>query len=428
MTRRPLEGIRVADLSMMWAGPFATKLLAEMGADVLKIESPSAWDNIRTLIPFPNDPLPWNASYYFNTYNRQKRSVTLDLAQDAGRDVFLRLLAHCDVLVENYRADVLDNLRIGYDVLRAANPSLVVVSMAGFGKTGEDRSLVGFGPVIEMMSGLTSLTGYGDDGIPYKCGVSYGDPVGGQMAAAAAVLGLLQRRRTGTGTVIDLAQRETGAAMAGEAFVAASRTGTDQAQWGNRDPRLAPQGCYRCVDQDMARWEGTATPPVPGTEEQWVVIAARTDEEWRALAGLVGRVDLADLDLAERQRRHDELDVTIGAWTRTRDAAEVVAAVRGVGATAGRVHDTVSVHDDPQLVARGYWSTLPHPQMPDGWRQPVSAWHRVGGDRALSARAPLFGEHTRAVLAELLGLSDAELDALAAAAVIGDAPINPGVG
>ncbi len=428
MTRRPLDGIRVADLSMMWAGPFATKLLAEMGADVLKIESPSAWDNIRTLIPFPNDPLPWNASYYFNTYNRQKRSVTLDLAQDAGRDVFLRLLAHCDVLIENYRADVLDNLGIGYDVLRAANPSLVVVSMAGFGKTGEDRSLVGFGPVIEMMSGLTSLTGYGDDGIPYKCGVSYGDPVGGQMAAAAAVLGLLQRRRSGTGTVIDLAQRETGAAMAGEAFVAASRTGVDQDQWGNRDPRLAPQGCYRCADQDLRRWEGTATPPVPGTEEQWVVIAARTDGEWRALAHLIGRDDLAALDLAARRARHDELDAAIAAWSRTRTAVDVVDAVRAAGATAGRVHDTVSVHDDPQLVARDYWATFPHPQMPHGWRQPAAAWHRVGEDRALRARAPLFGEHTRAVLSDLLGLTDVELDALADAAVIGDAPINPGVG
>ncbi len=428
MTRLPLDRVRVADLSMMWAGPFATKLLAEMGADVLKIESPSAWDNIRTLIPFPSDPEPWNASYYFNTYNRQKRSVTLDLAQDAGRDVFLRLLAHCDVLVENYRADVLDNLGIGYDVLRAANPQLVIVSMAGFGKTGEDRSLVGFGPVIEMMSGLTSLTGYGDDGIPYKCGVSYGDPVGGQMAAAAVVLGLMQRRRTGTGSVIDLAQRETGAVMAGEAFVAASRDGTDQLQWGNRDPRLAPQGCYRCADQDLSRWVGTATPPVPGTEEQWVVVAARTDAEWRALAQLIGRADLADLDLATRQQRHDELDAVLTAWTRPRSADDVVAAVRGAGATAGRVHDTVSVHDDPQLAARGYWSTFPHPHMPRGWRQPVSAWNRAGEDRGLRARAPLFGEHTRVVLTELLGLTDAELDDLAAASVIGDAPINPGVG
>ncbi|MBM3683325.1 MAG: CoA transferase [Actinobacteria bacterium] len=428
MTRLPLDGMRVADLSMMWAGPFATKLLAEMGADVLKIESPSAWDNIRTLIPFPADSEPWNASYYFNTYNRQKRSVTLDLAQDAGRDVFLRLLAHCDVLVENYRADVLDNLGIGYDVLRAANPQLVIVSMAGFGKTGEDRSLVGFGPVIEMMSGLTSLTGYGDDGIPYKCGVSYGDPVGGQMAAAAVVLGLMQRRRTGTGTVIDLAQRETGAAMAGEAFVAASRHGTDQPQWGNRDPRLAPQGCYRCADQDLTRWEGTATPPVPGTEEQWVVVAARTDAEWRALARLVGRDDLAGLDLATRQQRHDELDEVLAAWARQRTAADVVAEVRAAGATAGRVHDTVSVHDDPQLAARGHWSTFPHPHMPDGWRQPVAAWHRVGEDRGLRARAPLFGEHTRTVLTELLGCTADELDELAAASVIGDAPINPGVG
>ena len=138
MKRLPLEGVRVADLTMMWAGPFATKLLAEMGAEVLKIESPSAWDNIRTLIPQPGVAEPWNSSYYFNTYNRDKRSVTLDLAQDRGREVFLRLLAHCDVLVENYRADVLDKLGLSEAVLREARPDLVIVSMAGFGKTGSE--------------------------------------------------------------------------------------------------------------------------------------------------------------------------------------------------------------------------------------------------------------------------------------------------
>ncbi len=428
MKKLPLEGVRVADLTMMWAGPFATKLLGEMGADVLKIESPSAWDNIRTLIPFLDDAEPWNCSYYFNTYNRGKRSVTLDLAQDAGREVFLRLLAHCDVLVENYRADVLDKLGIGYDVLQAANPNLVIVSMAGFGKTGADRDLVGFGPVIEMMSGLTSLSGYGDDGVPYKCGVSYGDPVGGMAAAGAVALGLIQRRRTGAGCVIDLAQREAAATLAGEAFAYASLRGENQPQRGNRDERFAPAGVYRCVDRDVSAWADTAVPAAPGTEQQWIVVAARTDAEWTALADTLGRADLAGLTFEERVDRHDELDGLISAWTRPQRAADAVEVLSAAGVPAGRVLDTVDLHDDPHLAARGYWSTLPHPKMPDGWKQPSPAWRFVEANPQLRLRSPLFGEHTEAVLRDLLGLSDGELATLREAAVIADAPINPGVG
>ena len=119
MKTRPLEGVRVADLSMMWAGPYATKVMAEMGAEVIKVESPRAWDNIRTLIPEPGAPEPWNTAFYFQEYNRQKKSVVLDLAEPAGRDAFLRLVAQCDVLIENYRADVMDKFDLGYDVVRA---------------------------------------------------------------------------------------------------------------------------------------------------------------------------------------------------------------------------------------------------------------------------------------------------------------------
>src|SRR5580704_9795794 len=137
--RLPLEGVRVADLTMMWAGPYATKLLAEMGAEVIKVESPRAWDNIRTLIPQPGVLDPWNSAYYFNEYNRDKRSVVLDLADPRGRDAFLRLVRHCDVVIENYRADVLENLSLGYDELRKVRPDVILVSMAAFGKSGSDQ-------------------------------------------------------------------------------------------------------------------------------------------------------------------------------------------------------------------------------------------------------------------------------------------------
>ena len=199
MKKLPLDGVRVLDLTMMWAGPYATRMIGEMGAEVIKIESPKAWDNIRTLMPrteVVEDP--WNSAFYFAEYNHNKKSVTLDLAVEAGRDAFLKLVANSDVLIENYRADVMGKLGLTDEVLFAANPSLVLVSMAGFGKTGGDKDNVGYGPIIEMMSGLMSLSGYEPDA-PQKTGISYGDPVAGLAAVGAVALGVIKKRRTGAG-------------------------------------------------------------------------------------------------------------------------------------------------------------------------------------------------------------------------------------
>lgn len=417
-TAAPLAGVRVLDLTMMWAGPYATKLLAEAGADVIKIESPRAWDNIRTLVrQDPSIADPWNSAYYFNEYNHSKRSLTLDLAQEAGRQVFLRLVAGADVVIENYRADVLDNLGLGYDVLRAANERIVLVSMAGFGKTGPLARHVGFGPIIEMMSGLMSLTGYGDDGIPVKTGVSYGDPVGGTSAVAAVALALLQRDRTGSGCHVDLAQREAAAVLAGPAFAQASLglgpdgddDGGGPTHWGNRHPDLAPQGCYPAAGDDA-----------------WVVVSARQDADWRALAAAIGRPDLADLTLPERRAAHDDLDGAIGAWTAGRPADVAAAEFQAAGVPAAAVVDTLAIHDDPQLVARGFWRQVPNPKMRP-YRQSGPTWRFADAPAHEMRRSPWFGEHNSEILTEL-GLSDAEQAALADAQVIADAPVNPSVG
>lgn len=409
MKRLPLEGIRVADLTMMWAGPYATRLLAEMGADVVKVESPRAWDNLRTL--FPNDaPEPWNAAFYFNDYNRDKRSLTLDLARPRGRELFLRLVAHCDCVIENYRADVLENLGLGYEVLRQARSDVILVSMAGFGKTGPERDLVGYGPIIEQMAGLTSLTGYGDDGVPYKTGISYGDPVSGLAAAGALVLALIRRRRSGEGAYIDLAQREVMAQMLGEAFAAASLRDEKPVHHGNRHPRFAPQGVYPCAGED-----------------QWLALSVRDDAEWRALAGVIGAADVESLPLAERRERHDALDERIERWTRTQEPQAAMETLQAAGVPAARVLDTDAIHWDSHLQAREYWEFLPHPCMPP-WPQPVSAWRLVEANPRPRRHAPLFGEHNREILCGLLGLPEAELAELEAAGVISDAPVDPKVG
>lgn len=410
MKRLPLEGIRVADLTMMWAGPYATRLIADMGAEVIKVESPSAWDNVRTLIPQPGVDDPWNSSYYFSDYGRDKKSLTLDLAQPRGRELFLRLVQHCDVVIENYRADVLDNLGLGYEVLRQWRPDIILVSMAGFGKTGAERDNVGFGPIIEQMGGLASLTGYGDDSMPYKTGVSYGDPVGGAAAAGAVALALIHRRKTGEGSFVDLAQRETMAAMIGEAFVAASLRGEDPVHHGNRDRRYVPQGVYRC--------QGT---------DRWLAISVRNDNEWRALAGIIGAGDLASLTHEERQARHDEIDRRIASWAALRDPEEAMETLQAAGVPAGRVLDTDNIHDDPQLVDRDFWVRLPHPRM-HSWRQPAASWRLVEANPQPRRHAPLFGEHNREILCDLLGLEESDLAELTDAGIIGTAPRSPSVG
>jgi len=404
--RLPLEGVRIADLSMMWAGPFATRLLAEMGAEIIKIESPRAWDNVRTLLPQPGATEPWNTSFYFNDYNRDKKSLTLDLAQPRGRELFLELVTRCDCVIENYRADVLDKLGIGWETLRKARPDVILVSMAGFGKTGPEKGLVGFGPIIEQMAGMASQTGYGDDGIPYKTGISYGDPIGGIAAAGAVALALIARKRTGRGAWLDLAQRETMAQMIGPAFAAASLRGESPTHRGNRDPRFAPQGVYRCAGPD-----------------HWVAISARDDREWWALCAALGAPELESLELPERVARHDELDRRIEAFTAKLLPREAAESLQRAGVSAAPVLDCNAIHHDPHLAARGSWVELPHPKT-KSWKQPASAWRLVEAKPLPRRHAPLFGEHNREILCGLLGLPASELESLAAAGIIGDAPIG----
>ena len=404
----PLGGLKVIDLTMMWAGPFATLHLASMGADVIKVESPSAWDNIRTLVPQPGVEDPWNSAYYFQAYNRDKRSLTLDLAQQAGRDLLLKLVADADVLIENYRADVLDKLGLTDEVLARANPRLVTVSMAAFGKEGPDREYVGFGPVIELMSGLTSLSGYEGDEEPFKTGISYGDPVAGLNAVAAIVLGLIERDATGRGCHVDLAQRETGMVLIGEAFVAASR-GEEPVHRGCRDARFAPQGAYRVRGED-----------------QWLVVSVRTDDEWRALCGLLGRNDLAGLPVDERRARHDELDTVLAEWLQPQRPQLVMERLQAGGVPAGRVLDCSAVHDDLQLLHRDFWVYLPNPKMIRHKQQGVP-WRLVDAAPEPRRHAPFFGEHNAEILTEL-GLTETDLAGLTARRVVATAPINPGVG
>ena len=402
MKNLPLTGVRVLDLTMMWAGPYATKMLGEMGAEVIKIESPRAWDNIRTLLPrteVVDDP--WNSAYYFAEYNHEKLSVTLDLAQPAGKETFLRLVANSDVVIENYRADVMGNLGLTTEILQEANPELVIVSMAGFGKTGGEQNNVGYGPIIEMMSGLMSLSGYEPDA-PHKTGVSYGDPVAGLAAVSAIALALIKRRASGRGSVVDLSQCEVSSTLAGVAFASFASTGQVPPATGNRSARWAPQGCY----------------PVRG-DDQWIVMSCTDDAEWAACAEIVGRADLASLSVDERRSRHDELDAIIGAWATPIDANVAVDVLQEAGVPAGRVLDMRTLKDDPHLAARGFWIRVPNEKM-HPYRKHGVVWRLLEANPTITRHAPYLGADNHDVLTRVAGLTDDEVDTLRASGIIAE--------
>ncbi|HZQ35377.1 MAG TPA: CoA transferase, partial [Dehalococcoidia bacterium] len=311
----PLTRVRIADLTAVWAGPYATRLLADMGAEVIKVESASSPDLLRTLglLP-PGTPKSYNRAAYFNHNNRNKFGCAIDLATPQGRDLFLQLVAVSDVVIENFRADVLDKLGLGYEVLHGVRPDIILVSMPGHGKTGPEAGHIAYGTHVEQLAGLVSITGYEGE-VPHKSGISYGDPVSGTAAAGAVMAALLYRRRTGRGQFVDLSQRESLTTLLGEYVVGYSMTSRVPGPQGNGHPAWAPHGVFRCDGQD-----------------QWVAIAVRNDAEFAALCRVIGREDLAAdprfADGLTRHRHRAELVEPNTAWTSSRSPFEAAAALQ----------------------------------------------------------------------------------------------------
>ncbi|HEY7295019.1 MAG TPA: CoA transferase [Dehalococcoidia bacterium] len=405
----PLVRVRVADLTAVWAGPYATRLLADMGAEVIKVESVGSPDLLRTLGMLPPDtPKAYNRAAYFNHNNRNKLGCTIDLATPQGRELFLRLVRVSDVVIENFRADVLEKLGLGYEVLKTVRPDIILVSMPGHGKTGPEAGYIAYGTHVEQLAGLVSITGYEGD-VPHKSGISYGDPVSGTAAAGAVMAALLYRRRTGRGQFIDLSQRESLTTLIGEYVVGYSMTGRLPGPTGNSHPAWAPHGVYRCADQD-----------------QWVALAVRSDAEFTALCSVIGRPELATdprfADGLSRHRNRAELDAPITAWTSERSPLAAAEALQAAGVPAGPVESFRQlVDEDPQLQARGFMEEVTHVDA-GTWRMERPVWRFSDAPAHIRINAPGFGEHNEAVFAALLGLGQPELDNLTADGVIGDVP------
>ena len=408
-----LDGVRVLDLGQVWAGPYAAMLLADQGADVIKIESPTRWDPNRCVVPpgVGREKDWWNTCAYYQEYSRNKRSLGLELKHPRGREVLAALVRRADVVIENYRAGVLDRLGIGYDWLRRQREDVILVSMAAFGQSGPDHARPGYGPVMEELSGLASLTGWGDGRPQLALGYAYGDPAAAAAAAAASLVALLQRRRTGRGQHVDLAQFDVLVSLIGEAFGEWSATGQVPAQQGNGRPGCAPHGAYPCAGDD-----------------EWVAIAVETDAQWRGLRRAMQDPEWAsdrELDAADRRfARCADLDERIAEWTRQHDKAEVFQRCVAEGVPAAPVQRTnEELLEDPQLRARGFYERVKH-AFGGEWSMHGWEWRPRDAGRCVRGLAPDFGAHNEAILREVAGLSGDEISALEDEGVIGSRPIG----
>jgi formyl-CoA transferase/CoA:oxalate CoA-transferase len=393
----PLQGITVLDLTRVLSGPYCTMLLADMGARVIKVEQPGKGDDTRAWGP----PFLDGESAYFLSINRNKESIALDFKATEGREVLGRLIAKADVLVENFRPGTLARMGLDYAALAPRHPRLVYCSISGFGQTGPRRREPGYDAVMQAEGGLMSITG-ASDGSPFRLGVAIADIVSGMFAAQGITAALFARERSGRGQLVDIAMLDSVAALltyqAGIYFA----TGTAPARMGNRHPTIVPYETFAASDGEF-------------------VLAVGNDDQWRRCCRAAGLAALAEDErfATNRQRvtGYDTLRPLLADCLRARPRAHWIATFDAAGVPCGSVRSLDEVFADPQLTARAMALELAHAAL-----GPVRV---LGTPLKLSETPPSIrtppprlGEHTGAVLADDLGLSREEIDALRAKGVV----------
>jgi len=413
----PLAGLRVIDVTQVWAGPYATRLLADAGAEVIKVEGPTFEDPVRTMGGARAVP-EINQSAYFNEYNRNKLGVSIDLKTPEGMEAMRRMLASADVFIENWSSGVAERNGLGYEAVKALKPDIVYVSMPGFGHTGPDARRVGFGPTIEQMGGLVALQGY-EGGAPHRSGISYGDPIAGAVTAGAVVAALLRRQRTGEGSYMMVPQRDGIVGLVGEYMVAEALGAPLPTRIGSKDAYFAPHNVYPARDTEPRIVLSPLTgEPIDAFTDAWVTIAVDSETAWTALKELIGDPKLDDARYAsmEGRRTHqDEIDAVIAAWTSPREAEETAAALQAAGVSAAKVESPMSIVADAHLAARDCWPTYNHPQAGEQ-RTLRSVWRMARRPQGPIKAAPCFGEDSEAILARY-GFSTDEIEAMKASGV-----------
>jgi crotonobetainyl-CoA:carnitine CoA-transferase CaiB-like acyl-CoA transferase len=404
--------LRIVDLTNGWAGPLGTCLLADFGAEVIKVESPSHMDWWRGagLQGTTDGPKLYEQSPTFNTVNRNKYGIALELTHPRGRALFKKLIRVSDVLVANYPLRSLRKLGIDYQALSAVNPRLVMLTLPAFGGSGPDSEYVGFGCTTEALAGITGVSGY-EDGPPQMLSNAIGDPGTALNNCFAVLVGLFEQERTGRGVAIDLSHVEGLLPMNAEALLDYTINGRVQGQRGNRHPTMAPHGCYPCKGDD-----------------EWVVIAVASDTQWEKFRQALGDPDWARekrfATQAGRKAAEDELDRHITAWTGEHEHYEVMEILQTAGVAAGAVLSGTEILSDAHLAAREFLLAIDKAEA-GAHLYPGFVPRFQPSPSVLRRPAPCFGEHNEYVFGTILGLPVEEIAALVEERIISSEPIFP---
>ena len=403
----PLDGVRVVDMTAFWAGPYASLVLATLGADVIHIESVQRPDGMRFgSTRSPADDRWWEFGPTFHHANVGKRSVTLDLTRPEGMELLHRLIGVSDALVENFSPRVIDQFGLDWETVSALNPRLVMVRMPAFGLDGPWRNRVGFAQTMEQVSGMCWLSGYPDTAPQLARGPS--DPLAGLHAAYAVIGGLHARERTGLGSFVEATMVETALNAAAEQVVEYSATGHLMQREANHHPYACPQGIYPCSDG------------------QHIALSVETDRHWDALLAAVPELELhrvpASPDLADRFAARHAFDERLSRWCAEHSAADVVEQLISHGVPAAEMEMSRGGDRNPQVQARGFYEPVEHPLAGTHRFPAMPARFGRQPDRWFARPAPTLGEHNAEVLGGLLGVDDDELARLEAAQIIGTRP------
>ncbi|MCC6534102.1 MAG: CoA transferase [Burkholderiales bacterium] len=409
--KRPLEGTRIVDLTMGWAGPLATRTLADLGAEVVKVEACAHADWWRGQDPRPAyfEQKLYEQRPNYLCMNRNKLGITLDLTTADGIGLAKRLVARADAVIENYAHGVAGKLGLGYAALSATKPDLVMVSMPAF-RTGPWAAARAYGFTLEQASGLPTIAG-NPDGPPLLTHYAYGDPIGGLNATCALLTALWHRRRTGEGQHIEISQVECMLPLTAPWMIEQSVLGRIGERNGNRHPRHVPQNCFRCAGEDS-----------------FIHIGIGDDAMWQRLCRAIGREDLAaDAALADApgRRAHEaSIEAAIEAWTLQHDADDAMRALQAEGVAAGVVRSPYDLAADPHLATRGFWQPVER-AFCGSHLQSSLPFREAARPYPVRSPAPTLGEHNQAVLGDLLGVPAAELERLAKLGVIGTEALPP---
>ena len=399
-TDLPLSDVKILDFMWVMAGPAATRVLADYGATVVRIESANKVETARTIQPFLNDEGGADNTGLYQNMNAGKLGLTLDLTKPESRDVIFDLVRWADVVCESFSPRAMREWGLGYDELRQVKPEIIMTSTNLFGQNGPLSSLAGFGTMGAAMSGFYDMTGWGDRH-PAGCFGAYTDYVSPRFLSTAILAALDHRNRTGEGQYIDLSQAETSIGFLTPALYDHEINGAAHLPPGNSHPSMVPHGIYPAAGDDA-----------------WTAIACQDDDRWRALSVIVGAPDdLARLDTAGRRARKDDIDAIIGAWTAQRNSPEIEELLQSAGIAVHTAHDADSVITDPQLTARGHFVNAAHAthgtMYVEGSRFKLSRTPAV-----ITDAGPTYGQHTFEVLEGVLGYDSDRIADLAVAGVL----------